>query len=322
MNMVNASTSELFCVNAFSNRALITADETSALNGMFISLIPVTVIANGLVIYRIKRLKLHRSSSNILILAMHIADFLIGAVALPCVYALYSKHATARFCTFELSTQFISTTLVFISDITIMLIAVDRLLRHKSTSVHRMGISNRSAKILVFAAILVATLLSGTLAISSLFNSIRYITLALSIIILLIIATVFVSYIYTYMHISKFVRNSIVWNSSVCTTATGVITRQRAPEYLKKLGKTVLIIILGICVCHLPFVVLITIYFFSCQKKCEVNDQWLIFAIYISYAMVYSNSFLNAIIILFRNRNRCRYVIRNNPNAIAPENAR
>ena len=320
--MANESASEGYCPNAYSGRVFLSRSQTLALNVTFISLSPVTIIANAIVIYRITKSKLHHNVSNFLILAMSIADFLTGAVTVPCVYTLYSKYAQTRFCAFELVTQFISTTLVYVSITMIMLIAIDRLIHQKFTSRCGITLSNRSARCFTFTAVMISVALCAMLTMSSIFNRIRTISLVFSIIVILIITVVFASYIRTYVHISKFVRNSIVWNGGGPLPRRP--RRRRGPKYLRQFCTTVLFIILGICFCYLPFVILIFVAFFAndesdCVMNCNVDKEWLRIAFFISYALIYSNSSLNALIILLRNRNIARYEQnQRKSNAIAP----
>ena len=319
------STTEQFCPNAFSDRAMITSQQALALNITYISLTPLTVIANGMVIYRIIKSRLYQTVSNFFILAMSIADFLTGAVTTPCVYILYSRYAYVRSCTFELATQFVSTTLVYFSITMVMLVAIDRLIHQKFPTRCSIILTARSARCLTLTAVVATVILSTLLTMSSLSNRIRITSLVLSLIAFFIIFVVFISYFWTYTHISKYVRNSIVWNGDAAFPGRRP-ARHRVPKYLRQFGTTVLLIILGICFCYFPFILLIFVAFFTkkdCLVNCTVDKQLLRLSLYVSYALIFSNSGLNAVIILLRNRNIARYEHNNRrPNAVAPGRAR
>ena len=322
--MVNLTTNTRYCPNAYSERVFLTDEQMLLFKFVFISLAPVAVIANGIIIYRITRSKLYRNVSNFLILIMSIADFLTGAATLPCVYALYSTYARSRFCVFELATQFVSTTLGYISIAMVMFIAIERLITQKFKSVSGVVLSNRSARCLALATITVSISMCSLLTISSTYNSIRIISMAFSLIIIIIVTVVFASYVLTYIQIYNFVRNSIVCKGNSFQRRA---TLQKFPTYLHELGKTALYIILGMAFCYLPVVILIFIAFFNntsedCLMTCNVDKSWLRIAFYVAYALIYSNSSLNALIILIRNRSigRCEQKSRR-PNAVAPEKA-
>ena len=323
--MANATSSDGYCPNAYSERMLLNKEQAVFFKIAFISLAPVTIIPNGMLIYHIAKSKLYRNVSNFLILVMCVADFLTGAVTLPCVYTLYSTYVSTRFCLFELATQFISTALWYISIAMIMFIAIERLVHQTFKTSSGITISNRSARYLALSTVLVAITLCSMLTMSSTYNSIRIIILIISLFIIVIITIVFVSYVLTYLQVSKFVRNSVVLRGE--NTVQLRSTYQRVPIYLRQLGKTAFYIIICVVSCHLPAVILIFIAFFTytsddCVMSCSGDKQWMYLAFHVSYVLIYSNSSLNAFIILVRNRSIAKYEQNNRKaNAVAPENA-
>ena len=323
--MANATPSEQYCPNAYSERVLLTSDQALVFQIAFISLAPVTVITNGIVIYRIAKSKQYRNVSNFLIFVMSIADFLVGVVTLPCVYALYSTYSKLRFCMLELAAQFISASLVDVSIAMIMFIAIERLIHQKFKSSSGATFSNRTAHCCVLCTILAALTLCSIMAMSSTYNSLRVVNLVFSIIVTAIITVVFVSYVLTYLQISRFVRASMVRKGENQPTQRSA--ERRVPVYLRHLGKTAFLIILGVIFCYLPFVILMFVSMFTdsvedCVKECNIFRHQLRLAFCASYVLIYSNSSLNALIILIRNRSIARYVQQNrNNNAVAPEKA-
>ena len=319
-----------YCPNAYSDRWLISPSSSKSLAITYICLVPLTVISNSIVLYRIISAKLYKKVSNFFILIMTIADFLIGTITLPSVYALYSKYASVRVCTLELATQFISTSLVYVSITMVMLVAIDRLVHQKFPMRFCMIFSNRFAKLIAFISIFVSMLVSGLLTMSSVFNRIRIVSLICSVLFVVIIVVVFISYFRTYVHIIKYVRSSTVWNPRRTVDSRTIVpqpSKQRNPRYLRQFSTTIFLIILGICFCYLPFVIVMSLALFKsysnkCIMDCSGDSEGLRLSLYVSYALIYSNSSLNSLVIIFRNRSVARYVQKRKIAAVSLEKVR
>ena len=330
-NMVYNASYKAYCSTSYSGRTLMSSAETNSLFATFITIAPITIIANAIVIYRIIKSRQQHRVSNFLILVLSISDFLMGVITLPCVSILYSAYASTRVCIFEMLTQFISTSLVYTSITMIMLVAIDRLIHQKFPTRYNTIFSIKIARIATAASVLFSIVCSGLLTMSSVFNQIRTVSFICSMFAIIIIGIVFGSYIRAYIHVLKFVRSSTIWNrQSVAGDAEDIPPpttqrRRQTPKYLRKFATTVFFIILAICFCYLPFLVvtmvaLFTSYVQDCVMDCSGEMGTLRLTLHASYALIYSNSSLNAFIILFRNRSILRDLTRRRKAAVVPSN--
>lgn len=214
----------------------------------------------------------------------------------------------------------------------IMLVAIDRLIHQKFPIRYSTIFSIKIARIATAVSVLFSIVCSGLLTMSSVFNQIRTISFICSMFAIIIIGIVFGSYIRAYIHVLKHVRSSTIWNrrQSMPGDADEIPrpTAQRirqTPKYLRKFATTVFLIILAICFCYLPFLVvtmvgLFTSYAQDCVMDCSGEMDRLRLTLHASYALIYSNSCLNALIILFRNRSILRDLTRRRKAAVGPSN--
>eukprot|EP00794_Sanderia_malayensis_P006260 gene6260-6979_t len=336
INSSNASTTFnqlTYCNNAFSGRVILTDSQLLIMQWIFALLIPLNVIANAVVIKRMVNSRQWHKVSCWLITVLSTVDLCTGLFTLPLVAVLFIAYGRTRWCGLELATQFVSTSFAYMSVLMTMLIAVDRTMHQRLPTRCSVPLSKRSAKVAVALACTVSTLISGLLTISSVYYSVYHFSIVISLTLIVIMIVIFASYFAAYCQVSGHVRRSTIWNNRTepdnnksSATSRG---NQRQPRYLRKFRKTVLFIIVTLCLCYVPFLVTTTASQTVGSKERATtapssSESLLRFALILSIALVYSNSGLNALIIIKRNssmfRSRSTVGGRHNRNvsAVAP----
>ena len=82
-----------------------------------------------------------------------------------------------------------------------------------------------------------------------------------------------------------------------------------SPEYLKELFKTVLLLVIATVTSYVPMIaVTLAITILSFANHTDLNTTKYKVSVHTAYILLYANSFLNALIILFRNKKSRRWL--------------
>ena len=243
------------------------------------------------------------NTSNLLIVCLSISDCLIGAIVMPMQFIRSLWFSSEIYCSIvrvSLPLQFLFGGISFFMT---MLLAMDRYI-HMNPNV--LQNDSKIAKlfkrpriyILIFA--LCAFFIAISLSLYFLMNinpKIMAYFLAFSTIFLIVMMPIFVIiYTRSYLKIRRFVAENQVYQSRRDSGSN------ESPEYLKELFKTVLLLVIATMISYLPFIALTlsaTILGFINQNNI-FSTEYLIIA-HTAHFLLYANSFMNALIILYRN---------------------
>ncbi len=244
-----------------------------------------------------------RTTTNFLVACLSLSDCLIGAILMPFVAFHNLNFDSKLFCwTITISHTlrvFLGGTSLFMT----VLLAFDRFL-HMNPNYHRSP--PRLAKYfkppkIYFLAIAVCAILAGVAATFYLLTKsgrehLFYFAITVPTCLSLAAVLFIVLYVRGYLQLRSVVAaNPIYWNREESDSF-------QPPEYLDKLFNTVLMILTAMCLSWAPNLVLKTLLAVFYRNK-EHHTTSHAFAAFreVSFLLEYSNSFVNALIILYRN---------------------
>ncbi len=265
---------------------------------------PVIVVVNMLLVYSFYATKQTLTSgSNFWIVCQSISDTLIGAIVMPLAGIRKMFLHSQEHCTLILTSFSLQIFLAGLSLCSTLLLAVDRYL-HLNPDFQRSP--SRLVKFFkppkVYFLALICFLLNAAISIGYhfavktgqklVFIFATYYTIVTTASMVLFI----VMYIRGYLRIRNFVAENQVYANREGSNL------QEPPEYLKKLFVTVLMILIVVFVSGLPNIILNLLFMIILDGEDDVAASTG-FTVYreISFLLYYSNCFVNALIIIYRN---------------------
>ena len=302
---------------AFTKKHVI--DETQ--NIVFITflgiLVPITIVTNSLLAFAlIKTRQLMKNVSNIFIFLLCLSDTFLGAVTIPFVMIIFAKYRHARFCTLEFVAAFILSFSTHMSANVIVVIALHRYIQVSpdfqgsaaGNAIRRWLISKTGSIVLVFLAFLLAVA-NGLLSINCFgiyYNRVpNWIIKGIDCV---LVMTVVVLYMRLFCRIRGHTQvNSVLWRAenivavSQTSSASDGHSVAVRPKYFVKFAKTVLLILIAIALCYLPFIV-VDVYTAWMGDIQRMSSARLVrFLYFMSWGPAFINSTVNAAIIIYRN---------------------
>ncbi len=251
-----------------------------------------------------------RNTSNLLIVCLSISDFLIGAVLMPLQFLGSLWFDSKRIC----SVMKVSLPLLYffpgISFLMMMLLAIDRYI-HMNPNV----IENDSKiaqffrrpriYILIFACLTISAIVSISLHFSMEINLLlASVFTTLCTISLIIMMPIFVAiYTRSYLRIRRFVADNPVYQNRE------EVDSNESPEYLKELFKTVFLLIVALMISYLPILALsLSTTILSLVNLDYLRTTGYSILLNTGYILLFTNSFINALIILYRNKESMKWL--------------
>ena len=303
-----------YCFNFFSGRLALSAEESYAIAAIFALLMPLTLVTNICVIRFLIQTKKLGKISYYLIFILSLSDLSIGLIVLSLDIIILTVYRSQRVCKFELAAQFVSSMTAHISGQMILVIAFDRVLHLKKVNKYNSIMSKTKAIIFVMMVVFSSIVIAVALCVSSLTGHFFTTGLVITLLDMTLVNIALFVYVKTYYNVWSFVRNSRLWKSlrGRKNQATSQQNPQGTkPEYLSRLANIIFFILLAICLCYLPYI-LLSLYMFMMEfMHAEPIPKLASFALFLSYTLVYANSTMNAVIFLWKN-GRCDCSSKNN----------
>ena len=259
------------------------------------TLIPMIIIPNILLIYLLLKTKQLNLITNYFVLAMSISDTCTGGIFGPLALLYYGFLSFSQ--TMEIALFLLSTLLVHFSVLMVLAIAVDRYIHIYHLRSNKISLSPSKAKIIIAGSF---TLSSGYAICVSwmLFNkNTKWLILGICIQGSIILFLIGLFYIRLYCRVRRLTAKVNVERAS---------SRHRLPRHAIFLTKTVIIILLSLLCCFLPYLTINMIIFFHSESNCI--DKTLVILFSVSVNLMYTFAAVNALIIIFRNRAIMSYI--------------
>ena len=290
------------CYSFFRDRLILDDSQRAVIAILSVPLIPVTIFTNvAVIVSLVKTKQLHRNQSNWFIFALSVSDCLLGSFTLPGFAILFTILSTTRNCILEQAIQFMVNFNGHVSGAIIIAIAFDRSLNldpdlqrvdglgqwMKTTGGFR--ISMCICFLFSFIMSVMATIDYKDRQIPDSISGAVYFFLFFLMCVL---------YYRLHKKIRCFAKR--VQDMKLYSNQTD------RPVYLKRVTRTVLFLLSSIGFCYLPFFI--------------VNIIWTVvsggatlklvrFAYYLTLVILFFNSTINALIILYRNKTLFQFII-------------
>ena len=266
---------------------------------------PITILLNLILIVSfIVTRQVTQNTSNILLYVLSFSDLAIGAVSMPLTASNLLNMNDDSFC-IKGKVLSVITSINHSSLILTILLAVDRYLHMNPDIQNR---PSRFAKILerpyIYYLIVIVFITCNSLSasIAFMFSTKMKVAIAITITGILFIQIIIITclYIRGFLRIRKFADNSPVYSESVGSTAS-------RPDYVRRLYKTVMVILSLTFVQYLPYNVII--FLSMIYPKLSYIE---IFAYFFDFATlsIYAGSFTNCFAVLYFNSSAKEWIFR------------
>ena len=269
------------------------------------------VLMNSLLIFSFAKAKQFTNSTNVYIIFLSLSDcLLIGAVTLPLgsiLHIIYGDKANCILTNFALAFSNFSAKL---SGYFTLLIGFDRFMKitteFKEDNCLLKKLKSKCGSIVLTFLCFASSVVQGGVALLS--NKYVIISICVRIIDVIAVITVYTLYIRVYLKVRRHYTGSVVYKKET-TGGLGTINGKcySTPRYMKGLTETVLLILIIIAICYLPYLVL-NIYLSCIDFHTVPNTVHLLHTLTLLF--VYMNSGLNACVILYRNEEARKYLAR------------
>ena len=291
------------CPSYLSLRMYLSSSEKDFISIFFGVMSPIVVLTNMLLIILIIKARQTSLLTNYFIIALSIADTFIGLFLMPMQTILHSKYKYTRSCILEGTIIFLIQALFSFSGTMICAITFDRYIHICHPTKYGRLMTQRKAKVGIAACVLltIALACTGIPAISRKFTSAHFVTVTGA---FLVVGFIFALYIRSYMKLLKMIRANQMWSIPI-----GIRRRSsRQPQYLAYITKTVILILLSLFLCYVPYICITVVGYIQTEFLGKPHNPKLWFASYTFNSISYANSAINAVIILCRNRPIQRYL--------------
>ena len=307
--MVNfTATSTDDCLNPFVDRVILTQLQSKIIVGVLLTLVPCTTATNLVLLLFLVRTRQYRNTMSWLIMILSTSDCILGVITTPVLVVLFSKYQRTRSCMLEKASLFMAQSNSHFSAYLIFLIALNRCLnlnsdfRNHDTITSKIT-SRRGTNTLVVVmfffsmvhGIIPATDIGNQFASEFMLGASNFI--------------VYVLYFVLYARIYYKVRSSARESGAVLGCQEAGQRSATRPKYLVQLSNTVLLLLVSVGICYLPFVTIKFILAYHTHVKKIKPSSRMRFIHYISFTAAFWNSVFNALILIYRN-NKIRDFVR------------
>ena len=283
------------------------------------------VPVNSLLIFAFSKTKQLTNSINAYIMFLSLSDcLLIGAVTLPLESILHIVYHNQDNCILSNFVLAFSNFSAKLSGYFILLIGLDRFMNikteFKEESCLLKKLRSKCGSIILTCLCLFLSMVQGGIA--PLTDKYPMPSICIDAFNIIIVISVCTLYIRIYMRVRRHCEESLLYKKDAGrvhigeenTVGAEMIGQKsdKVPIYMKELTKTVLLILVIIAICYLPYLIL-SIWISSVGHH-EVSNTVHVLHI-ITLLVVYLNSGLNACVILYRNEVARRYLSRKISNA-------
>ena len=284
-----------------------------------------TVLVNSLLIFSFSKTKQLTNSTNVYIVFLSLSDcLLVGAVTLPLESILHIVYHDKDNCILSNFVLAFGTFSVKLSGYFILLVGLDRFMNikteFKEESCLLKKLRSKCGSIVLTCLCLFLSMVQGGIA--PLTNKYTMPSICIGALDIIVVITVYTLYIRVYMRVRRHCAGSQLYKKDAGRVHVGGentegvgMTGQKSdkvPIYMKELTKTVLLILVIIAICYLPYVILSIC-------KSSVGHHKVSNTVHVLHVLallvVYLNSGLNACVILYRNEEARRYLSRKISNA-------
>ena len=268
--------------------------------------LPVFLIHFSLVVSLIGAKQL-TNTTNFYILILSISDCLQGVVTTPMEASLFIFYPDRDNCNLSVTSQFFAYSNTAFSACLILLIAFDRYIhirtdfKQKNGCLRKIASKNGSVVLLSLSSIL--SLLFGVF---SIFGN-KYTDLNVTgmlIISVFLVVIVYVLYIRIYLKVRRHHRECKVH----CQEENNSQSPSTTPKYIKKLSKTVLLILMPMAICYYPPLLVSAYLSYSYSTGKNDYSNLIQFIYYLLMSLVSFNAMWNAFVVFYRNKELRKYL--------------
>ena len=297
-------------LTAFTKMHTLSQTQSNILITCLAVLAPITITANSLLAFALVKTKqVTKPTSHVFIFLLCMSDIFVGAVTIPFDIIIFAKYRRVRICTLELVGNFIGQLFPHLSVNIILIIALHRYIQinpslREITGLKKWLISKTGSVILVVLAFLsaVANGLIASYLFGSYYNRVpNWLIKAIDCVLFIVIYGLYVN---LFWNVKKHTRaNKVLWNAEnqAVKTNSGASGINPRPTYFKKFTKTVILILIAIVLCYLPYVTIDISQGLLEQSLSQSSAQLVRFFYYMTWMFLFSNSTINAAIIIYRN---------------------
>ena len=312
-SMNTTAVSRQICPNAFDQRIILSNLQLLIMATCLIVIILTIIPINLLLVISMVKTRQIIGVSKKYILVMSISDCLLGAVTIPTSLVTFTTYGKLRSCKIEYAAIFMQQFNVHVSVYMIFLLALHRYIKLTPNfqTQRRLPLwvtSVTGSRCLIVASFFISAC-HGTMSTRAFGSRIGY-----SIPSMLLKAqdiglaiTVSIIYIKLFFKIKKHTKTSMVW-SPMRSGNKATSKNVEKPRYVKKLAKTIFMILLAVSICYFPFILfdLWTSFYTYIKKKSA--PQMVRFLYYMSWNFTFLNGVINALIIIYRNEQLRRFI--------------
>ena len=303
------------CSEIHRNRLSLTLNQNIVVFVITVITACLTVTTNSVLAVTLWKSRQLNNSTNIYIFLLSLSDCMQGTVTMPLTSTVYLTYDKVKKCKLFISTQAFSPFNIHLSGYLILLIAFDRYITVRPSLSGNNGClqmlkSKQGLVALASLCFIWSVAAAGSILIENeLANKLP--TICLGIIDIFAMTVIFVLYIRMYIRVWRHTKTSVVYKDKVNEEQTIKkikCKRKSKLRFQNELAKTVLLIMIAVPVCYLPLIV--SHAYVTGYSKGTISNRAQ-FVYHISFPIAYLNSFLNACIVLYRNRTLRRYLERN-----------
>ena len=280
-----------FCHNGLSEHWLLSNFGRKLFMCIYLIILPFTLCTNALVMYQIINTKQYKKTSYLFILLLSISDTVIGITAIP-GFAFLHSYVTSENCGIEITIQSIGTFLAHFSGYMIVIIGFDRFIHIKYPTRYSITMSRKRTTWLLLSNVFLSSLSSTATNVSSFFGYFHIANIVVLTIDFGLVCTVFVIYLYAFINIRRFIFKNCQYYQRHSVNK----------KHMHHLATTVFLVVLSVCFCYLPYVIVSYATFFKIYVLDEPPGGTLRLFKYLSLTFIFLNSSLNAVILLSRSR--------------------
>ncbi len=291
------------CDNAFIGRLVMPGHLHTMIAALNCIMIPCTFTANLIMIYSLFKTRQLGSIVNRFFLCLCVSDCCIAIIVQSLVAILFTLYRDQHACYLEMSTQFLTFLFGHFSGFTIVAIGIDRYVHMKYLQRYDSIITKRRAVIAVLCCGFSAIIMGSAYTLSTVYGIFQWVNMAILLADFVAIIIICAAYIQAYNKVRDHLnRTKGLRSASPYKQASSSNTKKTsAPSYAIAMIITIMLILGAVFVCYVPYVCVGMMRFYRVQIKGKALYPSLAFGIYLTYLLVYLNSFLNAAIFIYKN---------------------
>ena len=294
------------CETCFSAKAYLEPWQSKTIVELNTAIIVTTLITNIAVIISIVKTKQLNNASNLIICLLSISDCTIACVAQPFISITFLKQQFT--CSFEIATQFFTSSFGHLSGCCIVAIAVDRMMHMRYLNTYAQILTRKRIFLICLGCILMAFMvgLSYTFAsINAVYEIVNTIILVLDCFLIMLIS---LAYLNVYRKINRHVKNTEnirTMNRTINSKGNG----RKKTEYVMSMVKVIARILISVWIAYFPYTITSLLWDYRTSVFTMGIKDHLSFILYLTHMLVYLNSTMNAVIFLSGNESSRAFIM-------------